>query len=152
MDSRLNAIRLQLAISFQDLFVWSENPSSTTFLFGAVIFLNELRQCCKWATLPSSDWPLVNPALGLNEVRAISDHCGRSSPLSTHGQPAVSMPRVSIQTQVVPRLEPLPLTRRVCVCESEAERERDKQSYEIASGWHGSKWLLFQIAHFNLIG
>ena len=80
--------------------------------------------------MPSSDWPR----------------------LSTHGQLAVSMPRVSIQTQVVPRLEPLPLTRRVCVCESEAERERDKQSYEIAGDWHGSKWLLFQIAHFNLVG
>ena len=62
------------------------------------------------------------------------------------------MPRVSIQTQVVPRLELLPLTLRVCVCESEAERERDKQSYEIAGGWRGSKWLLFQFAHFNLMG
>ena len=102
--------------------------------------------------LPYSDWPLVNPAQGLNEVHAISDHCGRSSPLSTHGQLAVSMPRVSIQTQVVPRLEPLPHLESICVCESEAERERDKQSYEIAGGWRGSKWLLFQIAHYNLIG
>ena len=103
-------------------------------------------------TLPSTAWPLVNPAQGLKQVRAISDHCGRSSPLSTHGQLAVSMPHVSIQTQVVPRLEPLPLTRSVCVCESVAKRERDKQSYEIVAGWRGSKWLLFQIAHFILIG
>ena len=102
--------------------------------------------------MPSSDWPLVNPAQGLNEVHAISDHCGRSSPLSTYGQLAVCMPRVSIQTQVVPRLDPLPLTRRVFVCESEAEQEGDIQSYEIAGGWRGSKWLLFQIEHFNLLG
>ena len=35
------------------------------------------------------------------------------------------------------------------VCGPEAERDGEKQSYEMAGGW---KELLFQIAHFNLIG
>ena len=97
-------------------------------------------------TLPSSDWPLVNPAQGLNEESAISDHCGRSSPRSKHVQLAVSMPRGSILNTCRATA-----SHSECVCESEAEQERYGHSFEIAGSWRGSKWL-FQIAHFNLIG
>ena len=80
-------------------------------------------------TLPSSDWPLENPAQGLNQVHAISDHCGRSSPLSTYGQLAVCMPRVSIQNTGRAAVRAT-ASHSESVCESEAKRERDKQSYE----------------------
>ena len=133
MDSRLNAIRLQSAISFKDLLCQVKKLSLTLNfsvssklnkrrLFRAVMFLNEPRQCFKWA--PKAALFRLAPS----ESRAGSQRGPRHLRPLRAFEPALytrstcSMPRVSIQTQVVPRLDPLPLTRRVFVCESEAER------------------------------
>ena len=148
-------------------------------------------------TLPSSDWLLVNPTQGRNQVRAISDHCGRSSPLSTRGQlrnkhascfnsntgraavkatsshsdGACAIPvhahfkpvfsTLSPCTQTISKLwshlDSIPAVgdlKKWCewkggagaesVCVGRRQNRREKQSYEIAGSWRGSKGCYFK--------